>query len=185
MLEGPLRATNVQILGLCLVLAACSGHERDGEKDGADSAPATTPRAPAKRVATAPANGWGEEIAWRSFDEGLAEAKKERMPLMLVVHTSWCSKCKSLKKSTFRDTALHELSEDFVMVNVDQDAEPAATEYAPDGTYIPRVMFLDPDGKLDQELHNPRPSRFKYFYLPQDDLVSTMRKALERHGKET
>lgn len=185
MLESLLRPTYVQILGLCLALAACGGAERDADEASQKADAKSEPEARPKRVATAPANGWGEEIAWRGFSEGLAEAKKERMPVMLVVHTSWCSKCKSLKRSTFQDTALHELSEEFVMVNVDQDAEPDAVDYAPDGTYIPRVLFLDPDGQVDTELKNPRPSRFKYFYLPQDDLVGTMRKALERHGEQS
>lgn len=185
MLESLLRATYVHIFGLCLTLAACGGADRDGEKADAEAGPEAAPEPAPKRVATAPANGWGDEIAWRGFTEGLAEAKKERMPVMLVVHTSWCGKCKALKRSTFQDTALHELSEEFVMVNVDQDAEPDAIDYAPDGTYIPRVLFLDPDGQLDTELKNPRPSRFSYFYLPQDDLVGTMRKALERHGKQS
>lgn len=180
-----MRPTYVTIFGLCLSLTACGGSGEGSEgaagKGEAEAAPEPAP----KRVATAPANGWGEEIAWRAFDEGLAEAKSERMPVMLVVHTSWCSKCKALKRSSFRDTALHELSEEFVMVNVDQDTEPGVLDYAPDGTYIPRVLFLDADGKLDADLKNPRPSRFGYFYRPQDDLVATMRKALERHGKKS
>ncbi len=183
MLELPLRAAHTPILPLCVALAGCG----QSETKTSEKASATAKQEPAteKRTATAPANGWGEEIAWRPLTDGLAEAKKERMPLMLVVHTSWCSKCKALKQSAFSSQELRELSEEFVMVNVDQDAEPAALDYAPDGSYIPRVMFLDPEGTLDQQLRNPRPSRYKYFYMPQDDLVGTMRKALERHADDS
>jgi len=182
MLEGPLRAVPSQILGLCLALA-CGA---DGEPPRAGAAgTASAPATEAKRVASAPANGWGEDIAWRPFSEGLAEAKRERMPVMLVVHTAWCGKCKALKSSAFRDPALHALSERFVMVNLDQDAQPEALDYAPDGTYIPRVVFLDPDGRLDTKLHNPRPSRFAYFYTPADDLLGTMQRALELHADQS
>lgn len=185
MLEVPLKAALAHILGLSMLLVACGQPDHAPASDadaGAEKAPEPKKE---KRKATAPANGWGDEIAWRGLSEGLDEAKRERMPLMLVVHTSWCSKCKKLKASTFRDQKLHELSEQFVMINIDQDAEPNALDYAPDGDYIPRVVFLDPDGKVDAELKNSRPSRFSYFYMPQDDLIGTMQKALERHAQST
>jgi protein-disulfide reductase (glutathione) len=184
MLKPPLKALKTHFLALCVALAACSA-ERGEQKPGEGGQEKVEDPAPTKRVATAPANGWGEQIAWRALDDALPEAKKERMPVMVVIHTAWCSKCKALKQSSFSDPQLRELSEEFVMVNVDQDVEPKAGDLAPDGMYIPRVVFLDPDGKVDEDLKNPRPSRYKYFYLPQDDLLATMRKALERHGKSS
>jgi protein-disulfide reductase (glutathione) len=180
MLEGPVRAVPSQILGLCLALACGAAGE---QPPAGEAATASDPAPRPRRVASAPANGWGETIAWRPFSEGLAEAKRERMPVMLVVHTAWCGKCKALKHSAFRDPALHALSERFVMVNLDQDSQPEALDYAPDGSYIPRVVFLDPDGRLDAALHNPRPSRFAYFYAPSDDLLGTMQRALELHAE--
>lgn len=164
-----MRVAKAQILALWLVVGACGG----------------TQAPPAPAVASAPANGWGDDIAWRPLAEGLEEARQRNVPLMVVIHTSWCSKCSALKRSTFRDPQLAALSEGFVMVNLDQDHEPRARELAPDGEYIPRVVFLAPDGRLDEELGNPRPSRYRYFYLPQDDLMGTMRRALERHAFAT
>jgi protein-disulfide reductase (glutathione) len=134
-------------------------------------------------VATAPANGFGDQIAWRGLDEGLREAEAAGRPILLLVHAAWCPRCKELRPSFF-DPKLVELSDNFVMINVDQDAEPASLKFAPDGSYIPRVVLLDPHGKLDQELLNPGRTRFKYFYTRHDDLVGTMRRALERHGKK-
>lgn len=134
------------------------------------------------RTATAPANGFGEQIAWRGFDEGFAEATKLARPLMLVIHASWCSQCKALKPK-FSDPELAALSERFVMVNVDQDLVPQATAFAPDGTYVPRVLFIDPTtGRPDTELRNESRGRTIYYYSPVDDLVGTMKKALERHA---
>lgn len=153
---------------------AASHNQREGEPSGP------------KRKATVPAEGWNDAIAWRGFDEGLSEAKRDQRPVMMVVHTSWCPKCRSLKEVFNDDPQIERLSEQFVMVHVDQDVNPAATLYAPDGQYIPRVLFLDPNGKLDPELSNRgRPERFRYFYTPQEDLVATMREALDRHGNQS
>ena len=102
---------------------------------------------------------------------------------MLVVHASWCPKCKELKPA-FGDRELVELSDRFIMVNVDQDAVPKSLEFAPDGSYVPRVLFVDPvSGQTDVELRNDRRTRTVYYYGPSDDLVGTMRKALSRHGQ--
>jgi protein-disulfide reductase (glutathione) len=144
-----------------------------------DRGDATGPR----RTATAPANGFGDAIAWRSLDDGLAEAASDHRPLMLVVHASWCPKCKDLKPA-FSERELVELSDRFVMVNVDQDLVPKSLEFAPDGSYVPRVLFVDPDsGRTDEELRNDRRTRTVYYYAPSDDLVGTMKKALSRHGQ--
>jgi protein-disulfide reductase (glutathione) len=149
----------------------------ESPRTGTDRAP------PAQRLATAPANGFGDAIAWRTLDEGLAEATTQHRPLMLVVHASWCPKCKELKPA-FGDRELVELSNRFVMVNVDQDAVPKSLEFAPDGSYVPRVLFVDPvSGQTDVELRNDRRTRTVYYYGPSDDLVGTMRKALSRHGQ--
>lgn len=169
---------------LALSLGACVEPPQRG--DGSEARSTKTEAAAPKRTATIPADGWNDRIAWRGLDEGLREAKQSGMPVMMVVHTSWCGNCQKLKRTFNSDANLEQLSEKFVMVHVDQDAHPEATLYGPDGQYIPRVMFLDQDGNVDQWLQNPnRPSRYRYFYTPQEDLVATMRQALDRHGNKS
>lgn len=131
------------------------------------------------RQATAPAHGYGDQIAWRGLDEGLKEAAELGRPVMLVVHAAWCPRCKELSQRFF-DPALARASERFVMVNLDQDHSPEALRHGPDGTYIPRVLFLDPQGRVDATLSNPGRSKYKYFYMPQDDLVGVMNQAFDR-----
>lgn len=140
-------------------------------------APQITPR----RQASAPAHGYGDQIAWRGLDEGLAEAKSLGRPLMLVVHASWCGRCRELKPR-FSDPALVQASERFVMVNLDQDEEPQALRYGPDGQYVPRVLFLDAQGRVDASLSNAARSKYKYFYMPHDDLAGVMQQALDHHA---
>jgi protein-disulfide reductase (glutathione) len=171
------------MVAAALVLAGCVDvTPYDDRRPAAEATPAAdaTPR-----VATAPSHGFGDAIAWRSLEEGLAESRAEGRPMMLVVHASWCSQCKALKPA-FSDPRLRALSERFVMVNADQDQTPAVLGYAPDGSYIPRVLFFDPTtGSPDESLNNPSRSRYHYYYGPQDDLPAMMEKALERHGKRS
>lgn len=175
-----------------LFLVACGGEtpaagpQQKGPQAGTATAAAAgaapqiaSPTAAAPRVATAPAHGYGDKIAWRGLDEGLREAAELGRPLMLVVHAAWCPRCKELRQRFF-DPTLAETSDRFVMVNLDQDASPEALRHGPDGTYIPRVLFFDPQGRLDATLSNPGRAKYKYFYMPQDDLVGVMHQALER-----
>ncbi|MBL9104484.1 MAG: thioredoxin family protein [Myxococcales bacterium] len=183
--------SSARAAALLLALAACNAEIPVADDDlpatpgksaaAPPAAPATTPAPAAGRVATAPANGYGDRIAWRGLDEGLQEAAATNRPLMLVVHAAWCPRCKELKRRFF-DPTLADASERFVMVNLDQDAQPDGLRYGPDGTYIPRVLFLDAHGQVDHGLSNPGRSKYKYFYSHRDDLVSVMQTALARHG---
>jgi protein-disulfide reductase (glutathione) len=152
------------------------------ERSAASAGTKSSPTAPPAATATAPSHGFNDEIAWRKLDEGLS-AMQGGAPMMLVVHASWCERCKELK-TTFASEDLAELSKSFVMVNVDQDEVPRALAYAPDGSYIPRVLFFDPDTQaVDPAIQNPRRQRHLYYYGPNDDLVASMRRALERHER--
>ncbi len=170
-------------------LGACGGEvpPRGAAEDssavaasGAEAARPDPARSTPTRTASAPAHGYGDRIAWRGLDEGLKEAAELGRPLMLVVHAAWCPRCKELKRRFF-DPSLAETSERMVMVNVDQDQTPEALRHGPDGQYIPRVLFFDPQGRLDADLSNPGRKKYKYFYTPQDDLVGMMKQALDRH----
>ncbi len=101
---------------------------------------------------------------------------------MLVVHASWCKRCKELKPA-FSDSEIETLSQRFIMVNADQDEQPEALKYAPDGEYIPRVVFISPQGVQDLTLTNEARERHRHFYTPGDDLAGVMRKALSRHER--
>lgn len=151
----------------------------DSAADSAADPSASPAQIAPRRQATAPAHGYGDQIAWRGLDEGLAEARSLGRPLMLVVHASWCPRCRELKPR-FSDPALVEASERFVMVNIDQDEEPQSLRYGPDGQYVPRILFLDAQGQVDATLSNAGRKKYKYFYMPQDDLVGVMQQALAR-----
>jgi thioredoxin family protein len=110
------------------------------------------------------AHDWNDGgIAWQPYDKGLAAAKADKKPVCLVVFTEWCPHCANYSK-VFHDPKVIEKSKKFVMIHLDKDKNGDVTKnYAPDGEYIPRTLFLSSDGKLDADLHAPR-DKYKYFY---------------------
>lgn len=102
-------------------------------------------------------------VAWRSYEEGLKEAKEQKRPVCLVFYTDWCPHCTKYS-GVFHDPRVVEKSKGFVMIrmNKDQNAE-LSKKYAPDGEYIPRTFFLSPDGTLNASITEERPN-YKYFY---------------------
>lgn len=117
----------------------------------------------AKRPAPPPAAPPGDDgIAWQSWSAGLAQARAENKPVLVVVSAAWCPHCRNYKQ-VFRDPQVEREAKQFVMVRVDEDREPAvAARYRVDGAYVPRTYFLAPDGSIaDVHAQNPR---YRYFY---------------------
>jgi Thioredoxin-like len=119
-------------------------------------------------VAPAFAHDWNDaNIAWKDLDDGLALAKKDKKPVCLIVFTEWCPHCGNYSK-LFHDPKVVEKAKQFVMIHVDQDkAKEKTASYAPDGGYIPRTLFLAPDGTVATDVHAPRP-QYQYFYDEKD-----------------
>ena len=114
------------------------------------------------------AHDWNDSgIAWKPYEEGLAAAKKEKKPVMLIFFTEWCPHCKNFA-AVFHDQKVVDESKKFVMIHLDKDKNnELSKQYAPDGEYIPRTYFLASDGKIDESIHAPR-DKFKYFYDEKD-----------------
>ena len=162
---------------LSLGTASCEAAPEPTQTDAPAASTAPTPPTP-----HAPADGWGEAIAWRSFADGKREALATKRPLMLVVWTPWCANCRKLKKNFSTDPSIQKHSKDLVMVNVNQEDLPEFSKYGPDGDYIPRILFFSPEGTLDESILNEKRSRFRYFYSPVDSLSATMQEAKLRHA---
>jgi hypothetical protein len=130
------------------------------------------------------AGDWNDAgIAWKSYDDGLAEAKKEKKPVCLVFYTDWCPHCTNYSK-VFHDPKVVEQSKNFVMIRLNKDKNKEISgKYAPDGEYIPRTFFLSPEGQLDDSVHAPR-DKYKYFYSESDpaSVLGGMEAALKKHG---
>ncbi len=99
------------------------------------------------------ADEWnGAEINWRDARSGIYESSKTGRPVLMVFHATWCSVCKRFRE-VFKDPAVVAASRDFVMILVDADKEKEVNgAFQPDGSYVPRTLFIGSDGTVSDKL---------------------------------
>jgi thiol:disulfide interchange protein len=94
----------------------------------------------------------GAEINWRDIRSGIYESSQTGKPVIMVFHATWCSACKKFR-AVFFDKGIVEASKDFVMILIDADADKVSNgAFSPDGTYVPRTIFLDSEGNIQSQL---------------------------------
>jgi thiol-disulfide isomerase/thioredoxin len=117
-----------------------------------------------------------DEIAWKGYKEGLAQAKREDKPAIIIFYSETCSACKRYK-GVLQEESVIEASRPFVMIRVNTRRQPQLSEkYLFDGRYVPRTFAVFPDGRIMNRLYPPK--KYKYFIgLEPENLLSLMRKA--------
>ncbi|KAF9808370.1 hypothetical protein SFRURICE_008423 [Spodoptera frugiperda] len=131
-------------------------------------------------------NGFGNNYVWAgSLESGLQIATHHRKPLMVIIHKSWCTACRNLKPKFANSPEIQTLSKHFVMVNLLDEEEPKNNVFAPDGTYIPRILFISPKGMVDPDIVNEEgSSQHKYFYSKPEQIAKSMKKVLDKYTEE-
>ncbi len=118
-------------------------------------------------------------IAWHSLKTGIPEATRSGKTVMMVFHAPWCTACAKYR-SVFKDERVVAASKDVVMILVDADADKTANgAFAPDGTYVPRTIFMTPDGEVRTDLtgkSDPKHPHTIDIDRP-DELLALMQKA--------
>lgn len=120
----------------------------------------------------------GSEINWRDVRSGIYESSKTGQPVLMVFHASWCPSCKKYRK-VFFDKRVVEASRGYVMILVDADADKMVNgAFAPDGTYVPRTIFLDSQGNIQSQLHGAGDPNYPHSIDIErpDELLSLMQK---------
>ena len=90
----------------------------------------------------------GAQIEWRDIKTGIYEASSSGKTAIMVFHAPWCTACKRYRE-VFKDPGVVAASKKFVMILIDGDADKMSNgAFAPDGTYVPRTLFLNSDGDV-------------------------------------
>jgi thiol-disulfide isomerase/thioredoxin len=120
-------------------------------------------------------------VDWQTWETGMARAKAENKPALLLVWAHWCPRCRELAP-VFGQPEVAALAKGMVMIQQNADDRPAwLTEKfdADFGGYVPRVFLLRPDGTVRTDITSGNP-QYPYFYVPRDAgaLVRAMEQAL-------
>lgn len=120
----------------------------------------------------------GAEINWRDIRSGIYEASKTGKMAVMVFHAPWCSACKTYR-SAFKDPRIVEASKNFVMILIDADADKMTNgAFSPDGTYVPRTLFVTSEGDVSKSLVGKDPQYPHTIDITSpEELLSLMTKA--------
>jgi len=91
-------------------------------------------------------------VSWiEEHDAGLALAKKDGKPVVLMLYADWCGFCKKLFSETMPDPRIEILKEKFVWVKVNSDKEHKyGNLYGQSG--FPMIVLLNPDGTVAEKI---------------------------------
>jgi thiol-disulfide isomerase/thioredoxin len=170
-----------------LALAACRAEEApEGIRPEISALPPDQRPQPPRPPSAMGGETWNAaQIDWQPYEAGLAKAKAQNKPVLLVFFTNWCPHCRNYSH-VFDDPRVVERAKGFVMIHANADDESeVAGKYLKDGGYVPRTFFLAPDGSLQADIHAPRP-KFQYFFDEKDpgSILAAMDTAAERAKKQ-
>lgn len=99
-------------------------------------------------VAAAPLQAQ-DEVRWRyHYNAARQEAQQKRLPLFLDFSTEWCTYCKKLDVTTFRDpTVIKLLNTHFIPVKLDGNREQKLVDALQIKAY-PTLVISDAEGKI-------------------------------------
>jgi thioredoxin-like negative regulator of GroEL len=90
------------------------------------------------------------------YQRGCEVARRERKPMLLFFTASWCQYCHQMANEAFNQTQVTNLSQRFVCVLIDADAEPQVCQHFQVRGY-PTVQFLSPEGAPLHRVVGKRP----------------------------
>ena len=101
-------------------------------------------------------------VNWRDIASGIKEATRTQKPVIMVFHAPWCTSCARYRQ-VFKDPGVVEAAKSFVMILIDADRDKVANgAFAPDGTYVPRTIFLDWEGNIRSEFRGSSDPKYPH-----------------------
>ncbi|NXT69462.1 AGR2 protein, partial [Chaetops frenatus] len=157
---------------LLLLVISCALAKDAAKKDTKDTT--AKPKLPQTL-----SRGWGDQLIWtQTYEEALFRAKHSQKPLMIIHHLEDCPHSQALKKVFAEHKDIQKLAEKFILLNLVY--ETTDKNLAPDGQYVPRILFIDPSLTVRADITGRYSNRL-YAYEPSDIslLHSNMQKALK------
>ncbi|XP_034560954.1 anterior gradient protein 2 homolog [Notolabrus celidotus] len=131
-----------------------------------------------KRSPQTLSRGWGDQLIWaQTYEEALYWSRSRNKPLLVLFHLEDCPHSKALKKVFANNYEIQKtLDEDFIVLNLVY--ETTDKHLAPDGPYVPRILFVDPSMTVRADITGLYGNRM-YAYETQDEktLLANMQKA--------
>ncbi len=119
---------------------------------------------------------FSSKIAWKTWSDAAKQAKSAGTPRMLFVYADWCGVCRKVAP-LFEREDVQKAASPLLLVRQNQDEAPAWLKpYMNLGGYVPRVLFLQPDGSVVTSITSGR-SEYPYFYEDARTLVAAMKRA--------
>ena len=86
-----------------------------------------------------------KKIVWTDYEKGVSMAKQQDKKVFLYFHADWCTYCKKMELTTFKDQGIIDyLNENFIAITVDSDKEKKiASRFGVRG--LPTTWFLKSD----------------------------------------
>ncbi len=121
------------------------------------------------------------QLPWSTKTSALSRMKSAGKPGLVVIKGEWCPHCRKYAQ-LFSDPEVAKLTTNFELILLESDSKEAA-QWRKTGTYVPRTLFLNPQGQLDPSFAGPNP-RFPYFFSANDkaEFVSAMNQARIKYG---
>ncbi len=103
------------------------------------SSPPNVPADPMNESGT-PAIIWNHD-----YQAALEQQKIQNKPILLAFHASWCPPCREMKKTTYHNPEVIEISKSFICVMIDYDTQKSLVDQY-NIRAIPAYVMLRPDG---------------------------------------
>ncbi len=99
------------------------------------------------------------EASWKSFNDGMTEAKRSNKKVLVDVYTDWCGWCKKMDAQTYKDDTVSKyLSDQYVIVKLNAESEKKISYQGKEYTErelaaafgitgYPATLFLKADGE--------------------------------------
>jgi len=110
-----------------------------------------------------PAVIWGHD-----YQSALEQAKTQNKPLLLAFHASWCPPCIKMKRTTYHNPQVIEISLSFIPVMIDEDKQSNLFALY-NVQYLPTYIIARPDGTTIESFSG---------YYPPADFTAKLKTAL-------